>query len=151
MEQEEYTKEGINWQHIAFVDNQDVLDMIGIKSLNIMALIDEESKFPKGTDSTMLSKLHSTHSTKTIYIKPKSDQTSNFAIQHFAGVVFYNPNGKSNFKTVVLLRSSSNQLVICRFSWEEQGFSQYRFEGASRHLFEPIFTQFICKWKCHRL
>lgn len=93
MEQEEYTKEGINWQHISFVDNQDVLDMIGIKSLNIMALIDEESKFPKGTDFTMLSKLHSTHSSKSIYLKPKSDQTSNFGIQHFAGIVFYNPNG----------------------------------------------------------
>lgn len=94
MEQDEYTKEGINWQHISFVDNQEVLDMIGIKSLNIMALIDEESKFPKGTDITMLSKLHSTHSPKSIYLKPKSDQTSNFGIQHFAGVVFYNPNGK---------------------------------------------------------
>lgn len=48
IEQEEYTKEGINWQHISFVDNQDILDMIGVKSLHIMALIDDESKFPKG-------------------------------------------------------------------------------------------------------
>ena len=28
MEQEEYTKEEINWSYIEFVDNQDVLDMI---------------------------------------------------------------------------------------------------------------------------
>lgn len=48
MEQEEYTREGINWQNIEFVDNQNVLDIIGMQSLNIMALIDEESKFPKG-------------------------------------------------------------------------------------------------------
>jgi myosin heavy subunit len=28
MEQQEYTKEEINWSYIEFVDNQDVLDLI---------------------------------------------------------------------------------------------------------------------------
>ena len=28
MEQEEYTKEEINWSYIEFVDNQDVLDLL---------------------------------------------------------------------------------------------------------------------------
>lgn len=28
MEQEEYTKEEIDWSHVEFVDNQDVLDLI---------------------------------------------------------------------------------------------------------------------------
>lgn len=28
MEQEEYTKEEINWSYIDFVDNQDILDLI---------------------------------------------------------------------------------------------------------------------------
>jgi myosin heavy subunit len=37
MEQEEYTKEEIDWSYIDFVDNQDVLDMIEkvLKSLSI--------------------------------------------------------------------------------------------------------------------
>lgn len=48
LEQEEYNNEGINWRHIEFVDNQDALDLIATKQLNIMALIDEEAKFPKG-------------------------------------------------------------------------------------------------------
>lgn len=47
LEQEEYNQENISWQHIEFVDNQDSLDLIAIKQMNIMALIDEESKFPK--------------------------------------------------------------------------------------------------------
>jgi myosin-7 len=47
LEQEEYTREGINWQHMSFIDNQDILDLIGVKPINIMSLIDEESKFPK--------------------------------------------------------------------------------------------------------
>ncbi|MBA0569840.1 hypothetical protein Golob_003541 [Gossypium lobatum] len=41
MEQEEYTKEEINWSYIEFVDNQDVLDLIEKKPGGIIALLDE--------------------------------------------------------------------------------------------------------------
>ena len=47
MEQEEYTKEGISWEKIAFIDNQATLNMIAQKPMNIFALIDEQTKFPK--------------------------------------------------------------------------------------------------------
>uniref|UniRef100_A0A1B6CKI8 Myosin-VIIa n=1 Tax=Clastoptera arizonana TaxID=38151 RepID=A0A1B6CKI8_9HEMI len=93
LEQEEYNLEHINWQHIEFVDNQDALDLIAIKQLNIMALIDEESKFPKGTDQTMLAKLHKTHGSHRNYLKPKSDINTSFGLNHFAGVVFYDTRG----------------------------------------------------------
>lgn len=45
--QEEYNKEDIKWQHIEFVDNQQVLDLLAQKPMNIIALVDEESRFPK--------------------------------------------------------------------------------------------------------
>ena len=47
LEQAEYNLEGISWQHIEFIDNQEALDLIAAKPMNIMALVDEESKFPK--------------------------------------------------------------------------------------------------------
>ena len=39
--------EGIRWKHIQFTDNQSTLDMLAQKPMNIIALIDEESRFPK--------------------------------------------------------------------------------------------------------
>ncbi|XP_075152273.1 myosin 28B1 [Haematobia irritans] len=93
MEQSEYQQENISWQHIEFQDNQDVLDLIGMKSINIMSLIDEESKFPKGTDFTLLEKLHTQHGNRSIYVKSKTQQNTLFGIRHYAGVVMYNPQG----------------------------------------------------------
>lgn len=39
MEQEEYTKEEINWSYIEFVDNQDVLDLIEKVFLLLLAAL----------------------------------------------------------------------------------------------------------------
>lgn len=89
LEQKEYDKENIRWQHIQFEDNQEILDLLAVKPLNIISLIDEESRFPKGTDLSMLKKLHQQHSKSPYYIKPQSDAKHEFGIRHFAGVVSY--------------------------------------------------------------
>lgn len=47
LEQQEYARENIVWKNIDFGDNQFTLDVLAIKSLNILSLIDEESHFPK--------------------------------------------------------------------------------------------------------
>ena len=88
LEQEEYNLEAINWHHIEFVDNQEALDLIAVRPLNLMSLIDEESKFPKGSDQTMLNKLHRGHSNNRNYLKPKSDYNTSFGLNHFAGNLF---------------------------------------------------------------
>ena len=93
MEQEEYTKEGISWEKIAFIDNQATLNMIAQKPMNIFALIDEQSKFPKATDVTLVQRLHQQHSKNEDYLKPRSDTSTAFGVNHFAGVVFYDTRG----------------------------------------------------------
>ncbi|XP_057695019.1 unconventional myosin-VIIa-like isoform X3 [Corythoichthys intestinalis] len=118
LEQEEYNLENINWQHIEFTDNQDALDMIAIKPMNIISLIDEESRFPKGTDSTMLNKLNFQHKVNSNYIPPKNNHETQFGIQHFAGVVYYETRGflEKNRDTlygdiIQLVHSSKNKFV----------------------------------------
>ncbi|XP_061684462.1 myosin VIIAa isoform X2 [Syngnathoides biaculeatus] len=118
LEQEEYNLENINWQHIEFTDNQDALDMIAVKPMNIISLIDEESRFPKGTDSTMLNKLNFQHKVNSNYIPPKNNHETQFGIQHFAGVVYYETRGflEKNRDTlygdiIQLVHSSKNKFV----------------------------------------
>uniref|UniRef100_A0A4W6EE98 Myosin X, like 1 n=1 Tax=Lates calcarifer TaxID=8187 RepID=A0A4W6EE98_LATCA len=61
LEQLEYNREGVQWDAIDWMDNAECLDLIE-KKLGLLALVNEESRFPKGTDFTLLEKLHSRHS-----------------------------------------------------------------------------------------
>ncbi|XP_024921340.1 unconventional myosin-VIIa-like isoform X2 [Cynoglossus semilaevis] len=118
LEQEEYNLEDICWQHIEFTDNQEALDMIANKPMNIISLIDEESKFPKGTDATMLYKLNTQHRLNCNYIPPKNSYETQFGIQHFAGVVHYESRGfleknRDSLHTDIihLVHSSKNKFI----------------------------------------
>ncbi|KAK7845438.1 myosin-11, partial [Quercus suber] len=71
MEQEEYTKEEIDWSYIEFVDNQDVLDLI-----------------EKSTHETFANKLYQTFKNHKRFTKPKLSRTD-FTISHYAGEVLY--------------------------------------------------------------
>ncbi|KAE8734661.1 Myosin-9 [Hibiscus syriacus] len=88
MEQEEYTKEKINWIYIEFVDNQDVLDLIEKKPGGIIALLDEARMFPKSTHETFANKLYQTFKNHKRFIKPELSRTD-FTIAHYSGDVPY--------------------------------------------------------------
>ncbi|VYS44998.1 unnamed protein product [Arabidopsis thaliana] len=88
MEQEEYTKEEIDWSYIEFIDNQDVLDLIEKKPGGIIALLDEACMFPRSTHDTFAQKLYQTFKNHKRFGKPKLAQTD-FTICHYAGDVTY--------------------------------------------------------------
>ncbi|XP_058001214.1 myosin-6 isoform X2 [Hevea brasiliensis] len=88
MEQEEYTKEEIDWSYIEFIDNQDVLDLIEKKPGGILALLDEACMFPRSTNETFAQKLYQTFKDHKRLSKPKLAR-SDFTISHYAGDVTY--------------------------------------------------------------
>ncbi|OAY34689.1 myosin-6 isoform X2 [Manihot esculenta] len=88
MEQEEYTKEEIDWSYIDFVDNKDVLDLIEKKPGGIIALLDEACMFPRSTHETFAQKLYQTFKNHKRFSKPKLAR-SDFTICHYAGDVTY--------------------------------------------------------------
>uniref|UniRef100_A0AAZ3SRT4 Uncharacterized protein n=1 Tax=Oncorhynchus tshawytscha TaxID=74940 RepID=A0AAZ3SRT4_ONCTS len=91
LEQLDYNREGIQWEAIDWMDNAECLDLIE-KKLGMLALINEESRFPKGTDYTLLEKLHSRHATNQFYMKPRVTDHQ-FGIKHYAGEVLYDVRG----------------------------------------------------------
>ncbi|KAG7261957.1 hypothetical protein CRUP_032098 [Coryphaenoides rupestris] len=93
LEQQEYIRQGVAWSGISFEDNKPTLELLVGKPCNLLALIDEESHFPKGTDSTMLQKMNTLHKASTGYVASKTEHDCKFGIQHFAGVVYYDPHG----------------------------------------------------------
>lgn len=94
LEQEEYMKEQINWTFIDFSDNQPCIDVIEGK-LGVLALLDEESRLPSGSDASFLQKLNSQllkPANKAVFKKPRFGNSS-FTITHYALNVTYEVDG----------------------------------------------------------
>ncbi|XP_024127662.1 myosin-11 [Oryzias melastigma] len=94
MEQEEYKREGIEWNFIDFgLDLQPCIELIERPNNppGILALLDEECWFPKATDVTFVEKLMNTHSAHGKFSKPKQHKDKlMFTVLHYAGKVDYN-------------------------------------------------------------
>lgn len=50
----EYMAEGIPVDLVEFADNRPVLDMLLSRPLGLLALLDEESRFPRATDRSLI-------------------------------------------------------------------------------------------------
>ncbi|XP_069792176.1 unconventional myosin-X-like isoform X2 [Narcine bancroftii] len=91
LEQLEHHREGLSWEAIDWMENAECLDLIE-KKLGLLSLINEESRFPKGTDVTLLEKLHNQHASNLFYVKPRVSDCQ-FGIRHYAGEVMYDVHG----------------------------------------------------------
>ena len=121
LEQEEYTKEKIPWDSIPFVDNQECLDLIEKKPICILSMLDEECKFPNGTDASLVEKLHQKLEKHKFYVRNKRSKTA-FGLLHYAGEVqyespsFLDKNRDTLFEELVtLIQSSKSQFTASLF------------------------------------
>uniref|UniRef100_A0A915KPV9 Myosin heavy chain n=1 Tax=Romanomermis culicivorax TaxID=13658 RepID=A0A915KPV9_ROMCU len=125
LEQEEYKREGIQWEFIDFgLDLQACIELIE-KPLGIISMLDEECIVPKATDMTYVQKLNDQHLGKhPNYQKPKPPKgkqaEAHFAVVHYAGTVRYNVTNwleknkdPLNDSAVAILKSTQeNQLIM---------------------------------------
>nr|XP_051705380.1 myosin-IIIb isoform X1 [Oryctolagus cuniculus] len=121
LEQVEYQSEGIDAVPVEYEDNRPLLDMFLQKPLGLLALLDEESRFPQATDQTLVDKCED-HLRCKYFWRPKGVELC-FGIQHYAGKVLYDASGvlEKNRDTlpadvVVVLRTSENKLLQQLFS-----------------------------------
>lgn len=108
--------EGIPVDLVEFADNRPVLDMLLSRPLGLLALLDEESRFPRSNDRSLIEKFHNNVKSK-FYQRPKSDAVC-FAIHHFAGRVVYQADGflekNRNFlpaEIIQLIRQSQYDMI----------------------------------------
>ncbi|XP_050961493.1 myosin heavy chain, fast skeletal muscle [Labeo rohita] len=97
LEQEEYKKEGIDWEFIDFgMDLAACIELIE-KPMGIFSILEEECMFPKATDTSFKNKLHDQHLGKNnAFQKPKPTKgkvEAHFSLVHYAGTVDYNISG----------------------------------------------------------
>ncbi|XP_047455910.1 myosin-10 isoform X6 [Mugil cephalus] len=93
LEQEEYQREGIEWNFIDFgLDLQPCIDLIERPAHppGVLALLDEECWFPRATDRSFVEKLSAEQGTHPKFFKPKQPRVeADFSIIHYAGKVNY--------------------------------------------------------------
>ncbi len=89
MELAEYEKEGLANINVTYEDNKPLLDLLlESKPLGLLAIVDEESNFPKATDSTMVEKFHASFGKHKYYERPRGNEAK-FSLKHYAGTVQY--------------------------------------------------------------
>ncbi len=90
MELHEYALEGLDLDSssVSYVDNSQCLTLIEAPRTGILALCDEEIRTPKGSDQTLLDRMHATLADNAYYKKPKTRQPT-FSVEHYAGAVEY--------------------------------------------------------------
>lgn len=87
MEQEEYKREGIQWDFIDFgLDLQPTIDLIDGKS-GLLPMLDEQSIFPKATDKTLVDKYNQCQKDSKQYSKANLKMKGDFGVKHYAGEV----------------------------------------------------------------
>ncbi|XP_066988830.1 unconventional myosin IC isoform X3 [Macrobrachium rosenbergii] len=135
-EQEEYRKEGIEWEQISYFDNKIICDLVEEKHKGIISLLDEECLRPgEATDMTFLSKMNSHLSKHDHYFSydtssnnkvKKTINKDEFRLRHYAGDVAYRVQGFLDKNNDLLFRDlkeamvqSSNMIVRVAFPKEE--------------------------------
>lgn len=122
LEQEEYQREGIEWNFIDFgLDLQPCIELIEKPAgpPGILALLDEECWFPKATDKSFVEKVVQEQGTHPKFQKPKQlKDKADFCIIHYAGKVDYKADewlmknmDPLNDNIATLLHQSSDKFV----------------------------------------
>ncbi|KAK7157389.1 hypothetical protein R3I93_008770 [Phoxinus phoxinus] len=93
LEQEEYQREGIEWNFIDFgLDLQPCIDLIERPAHppGVLALLDEECWFPRATDRSFVDKLSAEQGSHSKFMRPRQlKEEADFSIVHYAGKVDY--------------------------------------------------------------
>ncbi|KAK2518430.1 Myh10 [Columba guinea] len=154
LEQEEYQREGIEWNFIDFgLDLQPCIDLIErpANPPGVLALLDEECWFPKATDKTFVEKLVQEQGTHSKFQKPRQlKDKADFCIIHYAGKVDYKADewlmknmDPLNDNVATLLHQSSDKFVAELWKDEIQNIQRACFYDNITGLHDPPVDRIV--------
>ncbi|KAK2493488.1 hypothetical protein MC885_002096 [Smutsia gigantea] len=154
LEQEEYQREGIEWNFIDFgLDLQPCIDLIErpANPPGVLALLDEECWFPKATDKTFVEKLVQEQGSHSKFQKPRQlKDKADFCIIHYAGKVDYKADewlmknmDPLNDNVATLLHQSSDRFVAELWKDEIQNIQRASFYDSVSGLHEPPVDRIV--------
>ena len=119
-------REGIEWEMVDFGMDLEATIQCMEKPMGLMAILEEETMFPKATDKSFEDKLKENLLGKTTAFLKKQpgskDKNAHFALAHYAGIVNYNitdwltkNKDQINDTVVDMLKKCDNQLVVYLF------------------------------------
>eukprot|EP00026_Physarum_polycephalum_P001521 Phypoly_transcript_01523.p1 GENE.Phypoly_transcript_01523~~Phypoly_transcript_01523.p1 ORF type:complete len:1002 (+),score=198.77 Phypoly_transcript_01523:159-3164(+) len=122
-EQEEYVREGIEWEPVKYFDNKPICELIEKKPIGLISLLDEACMVGKSSDTHFLESLNMQfgkhpHYQSYLTSQDRSIGDNHFRLKHYAGDVTYNvtnfldKNKDPLFSDlIVAMQSSSEKLV----------------------------------------
>ncbi|XP_069842185.1 myosin-4-like [Dendropsophus ebraccatus] len=162
LEQEEYKKEGIDWEFIDFgMDLASCIELIE-KPMGIFSILEEECMFPKATETSFKNKLYDQHLGKCKnFEKPKPGKgkaEAHFSLVHYAGTVDYNITGwldknkdPLNESVIQLYQKSSVKLLAFLYASynapdaDSSGKSAKKKKGGSFQTVSALFRENLNK------
>lgn len=148
-EQEEYEREGIEWENVEYFDNKVICNLIEEKHRGIIALLDEECLRPGDpTDISFLNKMNKHLGEHAHYIchelastkLQKTMSREEFRLVHYAGDVTYSVTGFLDKNNDLLFRDLKEVMVHSTNSVIKQCFNEK--ELAIKKRPETAVTQF---------
>ena len=157
LEQEEYVQEGIEWEMVDFGMDLEATIQLMEKPMGLLAILEEETLFPKASDKSFEDKLKENLLGKSpVFLKKQpgsKDKNAHFAIAHYAGIVNYNltnwlDKNKDPLNDTVVdqLKKSSNELVVYLFrdhpGQPEEEVKKEKKKGKDKSSFKTVSSAF---------
>ena len=110
LEQEEYVREGIEWEMVDFGMDLEATIQLMEKPMGLLAILEEETMFPKASDKSFEDKLKENLLGKSpVFLKKQpgsKDKSAHFAIAHYAGEI----TGVSHYLIITVSRGRHCEL-----------------------------------------
>ncbi|XP_034239658.1 unconventional myosin IC isoform X2 [Thrips palmi] len=148
-EQDEYLREGIEWEAVTYFDNKVIIDLIEQRHRGLIALLDEECLRPgEPTDLSLLAKFNEHLDGHPHYVchrtadkqTQKTMQREEFKLVHYAGDVTYRIDGFLEKNNDLLFRDLRETMTFSTNSVTQTTFPESELRTKKRP--ETAVTQF---------